>query len=81
MMCLPAGYGQDTDKGAPTVVIMYRLLCALKKKIDDTKREKEDRKSFTIEHAGEVPTMRVRQAPNTAEGEEQQQQQQQEGKQ
>jgi hypothetical protein len=57
---------------------MYRLLCALKKKIDDTKQEKEDRKNFTIEHAGEVPTMRVRQAPSTVEGEEQQQQ---EGKQ
>lgn len=48
------GYGSDADKGAPTAVVMYRLLCALKKKIDDTKKEREDRKNFTIEYNGEV---------------------------
>ena len=31
------GYGVDAETGAPTAVVMYRLLCALKKKIDDTK--------------------------------------------
>ncbi len=38
---------------------MYRLLTALKQKIDATKQEREDRRNFTIERAGEVPSMRV----------------------
>ncbi len=52
-------YGIDEPNGAPTVVVMYRLLCALREKIMATKAEREARRNFTIENAGEVPTMRA----------------------
>ncbi|GFH07513.1 uncharacterized protein HaLaN_02325, partial [Haematococcus lacustris] len=57
------GYGQDAETGAPTAVVMYRLLLALKKKIDDTKAEREDRKNFTIVDTSDVSTMRVKPSP------------------
>lgn len=65
------GYGMDADKGAPTAVVMYRLLSALKQKIEKTKQEREDRKNFTIINEGDVPSMRTMQAPVQPEDEPQ----------
>jgi hypothetical protein len=48
---------------------MYRLMRALKDKIDATKEEREARRNFTIEHAGSVPSMRTEPAAGPGEGE------------
>jgi shikimate kinase len=60
------GFGQDADKGAPTAVVMYRLLQAIRAKIISTREEREARRQFTIERGGELPSMRVMQSPNAA---------------
>lgn len=60
------GHGQDADKGAPTAVIMYRLLQAIRAKIISTREEREARRQFTLERGGEVPSMRTMQSPNAA---------------
>uniref|UniRef100_A0A7S0WF86 shikimate kinase n=1 Tax=Chlamydomonas leiostraca TaxID=1034604 RepID=A0A7S0WF86_9CHLO len=65
------GYGLDEERGAPSAVVMYRLLCALKQKIEDTKREREERRNFTIENAGDVPSMRVKESPAQPEEDKQ----------
>jgi len=64
------GFGQDADKGAPTAVVMYRLLQAVKQKIVNTREEREARRNFTIEREGDVPTMQKMQSPNAAVAEE-----------
>jgi shikimate kinase len=64
------GYGQDAEKGAPTAVVMYRLLQAVKQKIVSTREEREARRNFTIEREGDVPTMQKMQSPNAAVTEE-----------
>lgn len=52
------GYGKDEQSGAPTPVVMYRLLQAVHEAIQRTQEERESRRQFTIERAGDVPTMR-----------------------
>lgn len=69
------GYGEDVGKGAPTAVVMYRLLKALNAKVQEKKKEREERMNFTIENADQLKTMRTIQSP-AAQVEEQQQQQQ-----
>jgi len=44
-------------------VVMYRLLCALRQRIEDTKAEREARKNVVIENHGDVPTMRMHESP------------------
>lgn len=40
---------------------MYRLLCALRQRIEETKAEREARKDFKIENNGDIPaTMTVK---------------------
>mmetsp|Transcript_13648 Transcript_13648/g.29273 ORF Transcript_13648/g.29273 Transcript_13648/m.29273 type:complete len:335 (-) Transcript_13648:673-1677(-) len=64
------GYGEDEEKGAPTAVVMYRLLQSLDKKIKDTKKEREEKRNFTIENADQLKTMRVVQSQNPEQQEE-----------
>jgi len=71
------GYCEDAEKGAPTAVVMYRLLCALRQRIEDTKAEREARKNVVIENHGDVPSMRVQESPVAQQQQEQEQQQQQ----
>lgn len=52
------GYGKDEQSGAPTPVVMHRLLQAVHEKIQSTQQERESRRQFTIERAGDVPSMR-----------------------
>lgn len=47
-----AGQGKDEQSGAPTPVVMYRLLKAVREKIQSTREERESRKQFTIERSG-----------------------------
>jgi hypothetical protein len=42
---------------------MHRLMDAVAQKIQSTKEEREARRQFTIERAGEVPTMRKQASP------------------
>eukprot|EP00879_Flechtneria_rotunda_P006369 GHRR01006693.1.p1 GENE.GHRR01006693.1~~GHRR01006693.1.p1 ORF type:complete len:332 (+),score=129.11 GHRR01006693.1:622-1617(+) len=58
------GYSTDEQSGAPTAVIMYRLMEAVAQKIQSTNKEREARKQFTIERSGDVPTMRKQRSPN-----------------
>ncbi|KAF5832078.1 shikimate kinase [Dunaliella salina] len=71
------GYCEDAEKGAPTAVVMYRLLCALRQRIEDTKAERESRRNVVIENHGDVPSMRVQESPLAQQQQEQEQQQQQ----
>eukprot|EP00878_Enallax_costatus_P039062 GHUV01044580.1.p1 GENE.GHUV01044580.1~~GHUV01044580.1.p1 ORF type:complete len:224 (+),score=58.69 GHUV01044580.1:152-823(+) len=52
------GHGKDEQSGAPTPVVMYRLMQAVHERIQRTQEERESRRRFTIERAGDVPTMR-----------------------
>lgn len=40
-----SGNGPDKETGAPTAVVMYRVLQAVSKKVFDTKKEKEEKKN------------------------------------
>jgi hypothetical protein len=42
---------------------MFRLMQAIYDKIQATKEEREARRQFTIERAGDVPTMRTQPSP------------------
>jgi len=44
-------------------VVMHRLMDAINNKIQNTKEEREARRQFTIEKAGDVPTMRTEASP------------------
>lgn len=57
------GYEEDVERGAPTAVVMYRLLTQLNKKVQEKKKEREERMNFTIENADELKTMRTIQSP------------------
>lgn len=57
------GYGQDAEGGAPAAVIMYRLLTQLKDRIEEKKREREDKKNFRVERTTQLPNMTVVQTP------------------
>jgi len=52
---------------------MYRLLCALRQRIEDTKAERERRKDVVIQNNGDVPSMRVQESPVSQQQQEQQQ--------
>lgn len=69
------GYGPDEQTGAPTAVVMHRLMDAILTKIKQTAAEREAKRQFTIERAGDVPSMRTQASPSAAA----QQQQQPEG--
>jgi hypothetical protein len=56
---------------------MYRLLCALRQRIEDTKAEREERKNFTIENKGDIPMMNMMESPVQQQQQQQQQQEQQ----
>ena len=58
-------------------VVMYRLLCALRQRIEDTKAEREERKNFTIENKGDIPMMNMMESPVQQQQQQQQQQEQQ----
>lgn len=45
------GFGMDVDTGAPTAVVMFRLLKSLLVRIQTTKAEREEKRKFTIEGA------------------------------
>lgn len=45
------GFGVDVDSGAPTAVVMFRLLKSLLLRIQTTKAEREEKRKFTIEGA------------------------------
>jgi len=64
------GYGKDEATGAPAAVVMHRLMEAVHDKIISTQQEREARRQFTIEQAGDVPTMRKQQAPSTQQAAE-----------
>jgi shikimate kinase len=57
------GYGKDEQSGAPTAVVMHRLMQAVHEKINQTEAERESRRQFTIDRAGEVPSMKVQPSP------------------
>ena len=57
------GSGLDVENGAPTAVVMYRILLALQAKIQATKEEREAKKNFTIEGAESLKTMRTIESP------------------
>lgn len=54
-----AGSGQDEEKGAPTAVVMYRLMKAAHERIQDTKKEREAKRQFTITRPEDVQSMRT----------------------
>lgn len=58
-----AGSGSDVEDGAPTVVVMYRILVALQAKIQATKEEREAKKNFVIEKSDSLKTMRTVESP------------------
>ncbi|MEW5302744.1 MAG: hypothetical protein WDW36_005494 [Sanguina aurantia] len=45
------GFGVDVESGAPTAVVMFRLLKSLLLRIQTTKAEREEKRKFTIEGA------------------------------
>lgn len=57
------GNGEDVESGAPTAVVMYRILVALQAKIQATKDEREAKKNFVIEGADSLKTMRTIDSP------------------
>ena len=57
------GSGVDVEEGAPTAVVMYRILVALQAKIQATKEEREAKKNFVIENADSLKTMRTIESP------------------
>ncbi|KAF8071074.1 SK1 [Scenedesmus sp. PABB004] len=64
------GYGKDEGSGAPSAVVMHRLMSAVHAKIEATEAEREARRQFTIERAGDVPSMRKQPAPNAPAAED-----------
>ena len=66
-MPLEGSAAQDADKGAPAAVVMYRLLAAVQAKIEATKAERAERRDFTIDRAGGVPSMRQVRSPAAEE--------------
>lgn len=57
------GYGADAASGAPTAVVMFRLLKELNAKVQEKKKEREERRNFTVENADQLKTMRTIQSP------------------
>jgi len=49
------GVGADEERGAPAAVVMFRLLQRVLERIEETKREREARKNFSIEGLGQRP--------------------------
>ncbi|WIA11856.1 hypothetical protein OEZ85_011942 [Tetradesmus obliquus] len=61
------GYGKDEQSGAPTAVVLHRLMQAVHEKINQTEAERESRRQFTIDRAGEVPSLKVQPSPHPAQ--------------
>ncbi|KAF6265935.1 shikimate kinase-domain-containing protein [Scenedesmus sp. NREL 46B-D3] len=60
------GYAKDEQSGAPAAVVLHRLMQAVHEKINQTEAERESRRQFTIDRAGEVPSLKVQSSPNAA---------------
>jgi len=56
--------GRDSEMGAPTAVVLYRLLTELKAKMQEKKESREAKKNFKIENVDELKTMRTQPSPN-----------------
>jgi shikimate kinase len=45
---------EDRERGAPTAVVMHRLMAAVAERIEKTREEREARRNFTIEYASDA---------------------------
>eukprot|EP00882_Tetradesmus_deserticola_P018595 GHRQ01019971.1.p3 GENE.GHRQ01019971.1~~GHRQ01019971.1.p3 ORF type:complete len:107 (+),score=53.36 GHRQ01019971.1:564-884(+) len=60
------GYAKDEQSGAPAAVVLHRVMQAVHDKINQTEAERESRRQFTIDQAGQVPSLKVQASPNAA---------------